>query len=69
MNFAEREATRTTIDAGDEASETLDRLRGYPAEVEVWLNDLIEARHPDTDPRQLDDVLSADGNAAGLSRV
>ena len=41
--------------------QTLERLRGYTADVDVWLNDLIEARHPGTDPLRLDEVLDAEG--------
>jgi len=33
----------TAVALGD----TLDRLRGYNADVEVWLNDLVDARHPE----------------------
>jgi len=40
--------------------DTLDRLRGFAADVEVWLNDLVEARHTNVDPRLLDEVLGVD---------
>jgi len=41
-------------------AQTMERLRGYAADASVWLNDLIEARHPATDPRQLDATMDAD---------
>lgn len=41
--------------------DTLDRLRGVTADVEVWLNDLVEARHTNVDARLLDEVLAVDG--------
>ena len=45
-------------DASDDTlTETLERLRGYSADVDVWLNDLIEARLQITDRRQVDDAL------------
>ena len=47
----------------DALTETIERLRGYPASVDVWLNDFIEARHAGADLRQLDDVLNAAGFA------
>ncbi len=47
----------TSIDA---LAQTLDRLRGFAADVDMWLNDLVEARHPGVDLRQLDEALIAD---------
>ena len=44
-------------------TETIERLRGYPALVDVWLNDFIEARHAGADLRHLDDVLNGAGFA------
>ncbi len=50
--------------ASDDAlGETLERLRGYTADVGTWLNDLIEARHAGVDTRQLDEALAANGFA------
>jgi ATP-dependent helicase Lhr and Lhr-like helicase len=40
---------------------SLERLRAYDADVDVWLNDLLGARHRDNDPRLLDEVLESGG--------
>ena len=50
--------------ASDDAlGETLERLRGYTAEVDTWLNDLIEARHVGADTRQVDEAIAVNGFA------
>ena len=50
-----REATDDTL------TEMLERLRGYSADVDVWLNDLIEARLQLTNVRQVDDAFGMAG--------
>ncbi len=45
----------------DALADTLERLRGYSAEADVWLNDLIEARHAGADTRQVDEAIAVNG--------
>ncbi len=45
----------------DTLAQTSERLRGYTAQVDVWLNDLVEARHGSIDPHQFDAVLDLNG--------
>ncbi len=47
----------------DALGETLERLRGFAAEVDTWLNDLIEARHVGVDTRHVDDAIATNGFA------
>ncbi len=47
----------------DALGDTLERLRGYAAEVDTWLNDLIEARHVGVDTRQADEAIAVNGFA------
>ncbi len=47
----------------DALAQTIERLRGYTADVDVWLNDLIEARHGSIDSHRIDSVLDTNGFA------
>jgi ATP-dependent Lhr-like helicase len=47
----------------DALADTLERLRGYSAEADVWLNDLIEARHAAVDTRKVDEAIAVNGFA------